>query len=116
MTEVKVKFRSVEFGLQSDDADRLYDLSMRYEARANEVAASFDKAVSDIKIAVITGILLEDKIEEALNANINSFYPNQEVEDLKSEISRLQANFAQTIGQICNYMDSLSEQIIKRYS
>jgi cell division protein ZapA (FtsZ GTPase activity inhibitor) len=115
MKSVIVKVRGTAFELGADNPSRLELLAHRYDARVSEVIQGLGRNVSDLKAVIVTSLMMEDQID-TLSQKVDASNENYklEAENTRAEMEQLRKNFAQTVGQLCDYLDHLSDQIAKR--
>ncbi|MCE2991931.1 MAG: cell division protein ZapA [Candidatus Jidaibacter sp.] len=106
MTLVNLKLRNTNLSLDCDDKDRIDSLAAKYNHRLEELAAKFPGA-SDLKLALIAGLMVEDQVE-ALIRKIES-----DVESQKGEVGAAKKNLTDTISQIADYIEHLASRVEK---
>jgi cell division protein ZapA (FtsZ GTPase activity inhibitor) len=109
MTVINIKFRNTNLSLNSDDEDRLRKLVTSLNKRADETANNFPN-ISDTKLAIISAIMLEDRLD-TLNEKFNKQYDSQEEEGKQAG-----HEFIDTVSYLADYIEHLADQIEKRYS
>lgn len=107
MAVVKIHFRNKEVELQSEDPVQLKDLAAKYNQRLNEFGTPLK--VSDIKVALVTGLQMEYEIEQ-LRAKLAQ-YECDAAQASNSDDESGNGELAQTLEHIALYLNSISEKL-----
>lgn len=107
MALVDVKFRNTIISLESDDESRLRDIAEKLNKRAESVA-KFSANATDIKVAIISALMLEDQVDSLLKKIEN------EESSKSSEVAKTKGSFIDTINHVAVYLENLADRIEKR--
>lgn len=103
---VDIKIRNTDLRLESDDPEKLITLAAKLNRRLNDLANSCG-AASDLKLALIANLMMEDQIE-TLGAKL------QEQASVKTSVTDdTKKMFNEAIGQIAEYIDHLATRVEK---
>jgi cell division protein ZapA (FtsZ GTPase activity inhibitor) len=108
MTIVNLKLRNTNISLDCDDVERLNTLANRYNERLEELSSTFYNS-SDLKLALIAGLMLEDQID-ALSKKIENETDNKE------GATSTKKTFNDDLDRLSDYIDDLASRIEKGYS
>lgn len=109
MEKVRIYFRNKEIELESDNPKQVKDFAFRYNQRLNSFGSPLK--VSDIKVALVTGIKMEyeieqlkAKLEEANESIRNAQNTSESQKDANNELS-------ETLDHLALYLNSISEKL-----
>lgn len=102
MSLVNVKFRNTTVTVDVDDAERITKLAERFNARGKSVANH--NHATDLKMAVITGLLLEDEIDQLQTSLMNK-------PDSKAASQAALGVLSDTIEQVATYIEQLTDRV-----
>lgn len=104
MKNLNVKFRDNYYTIACNDEARVSKLAEKFNSRAENLALNLS-SITDSKLAIITGLMLEDEIERA----------NEEKASIPRSITEAQAasNMSKTLNQISDYIEELASRLEK---
>lgn len=107
MALLDIKFRNTTISLESDDHTRLKEVAEKLNKRAESVA-KFSSNATDIKVAIITALTLEDQVD-GLVKKIET-----EENSKTNEVAKTKGSFIDTINHVAEYLENLADRIEKR--
>jgi len=104
MAVVRTQFRNTKIELECDNPERLKTLAARFEKRMNDLCAAFNNA-SDLKLALMAGIILEDQIEGLLKKVEN------DQSEQSDELLSLKKSYHDSFNQVADYLEKLAQVV-----
>ena len=102
---VNIKFRNTTVTINSNDEEKALKLADRLNARAESLVSNANN-VTDNKLALIVGLILEEELER-IQAELHT-----KVHALSEE--ETSAIMSETLDQLSDYIEHLAERIEKR--
>ena len=107
MALVDIKFKNTSISLESDDSQRLKDVSEKLNKRAESLSRSSPNA-TDAKIAILSALMLEDQVEGLLKKIESDEHAKS------NEVNKTKDSYIDTINHVANYLENLADRIEKR--
>jgi len=100
MEKVQLNFRNKDVELECDNPKEVKELAAKYNARIAEFGNPLK--VSDVKVALVTGIKMEYEIEQL---------QSKQAAPAATTSAESEAELAETLDHITMYLDSLAKKV-----
>lgn len=109
MEKVRIYFRNKEIELESDNPKQAKELAFKYNQRLNSFGSPLK--VSDVKVALVTGIKMEYEIEQLkakLEEASKAAHTAKDASGLQIEAN---TELTETLDHLALYLNSISEKL-----